>query len=72
MFKQVLFYTGIALSLVLIIIVPALFYRLAGQANIEWTLYGFICSNIPSITGTLMIVTLIAFRSVIMGAPRKH
>jgi len=70
--RQLLFYTGIGLALVLMFIVPSLFYILAGRANFEWTLFGLISSNIPSIAGTLMIVSLIFFRTYILGAPRKH
>jgi len=70
--RQLLFYTGIVLAQVLTFAVPSLFYVLAGGANVEWTLYGLISSNVPSIAGTLMTVGLIVFRSYILGAPRKH
>lgn len=72
MTRQVIFYTGIALALVLMLIVPSLFYILAGRANLEWTLYGLVSSNLPTIAGTLIIVVLVMCRTQILGAPRKH
>ena len=70
--RQLLFYTGIVLALVLTLIVPSLFYALAGGANFEWILFGLISSNLPSVAGTLIIVFLVMLRMNILGAPRKH
>jgi len=72
MFRQLIFWTLLGLTLISGIAVPCLWYIQAGGANAEWTLASFIASNVPSIVSTLMIVFLITFKDQILGAPRKH